>query len=1307
MDNGVIKESELIQLDGTIDKLIESISGLGSEYGKAAELIKNAAAGISASLKSVSGATKQGRQAIDESAKAADKLAAAEESLKFALSETGKQVAWLKAQTADANKATVEQQRQIQAAATSYNKLKADIKELTGFFKSLTKAEREDVEFGGQVIAELREKNAQLKALNDSIKPVVQSMTLLQKTEQQLAYWQSEEGQKVLEVRKQIRELTADRKAEKTEVDALTKAQQQLAYEQSDQAIELAKVNEQIRQQRTANKLAAKEALGAGTAYSELATQYSQLKMKIDTLDSSSENYEQTLKELVAEAAKLHGQMNELQKSTGNYSLNVGNYTSAFDGFGNSIQQIIRELPTLKFGLDQFFLAISNNIPIFADMYAAEKVNFNKAKEDIIKNAGITGEAIEETSKKIAGLEKPTQKIIKSLFSWRTAIMLVVTGFTLWGEKIIDWVSSLFAGRGALMDLAKATKVVNNELKSNASSYSDGLATYIKLREEWKRLKSVGEQTKWIEKNESAWRELNVAINNTRDAERLFVQETERVVKAFMLRAKAAAAENLLKKKSAELVEEEIKKQELANTAAFIEQQRANSKATAVTVASPTVGGVGVTDYAAMAQSVAVRQRINENKIKQINSEIEAYANLAAAASEAAKAELGEYKKGSGGKGGLDLITYLSNTKLKVEKSTNEAITKAQISEFDKRKKEAVASYAAEVGELKTIYEKNQRIIDKDPTLKVKKGQLTPERLEELKTMQTQIQKAMDEYKAAYDKIMSDILTDEQINIHKTTSDTIQLKLDSIKEGGKEELELRKKMLDEQFEIEKLENSKLAKDEQQSEADIKAKYDKQAEDLEREHQLRMIEIKQNAISQKLSITQAGSADELKLLLEQIDLEKQAALKANAQLAADLRQSEDEITAYSDAQARYARGSAAVSTATTARTEKTASLIQKSTSGKGKERRQARRELGAEGSRTRQKYDIDTQLLAVEAQLTQFQAKKLNLSAEEVANLKLQREQLKAQKKELSGFSGVMSGIAEDGLGGGLLGALGLDEAGIAAFNVAVNAIMDGLSEIFAMEVEMAEQAVEAAQERVSAAQAAYDAEIEARNNGYANSVDTAKKQLEDEKKNEEAKQKMLEQARKKQQALDAAAQASSLVTAVAGLWASYSIMGPAAVALAGIATAALFASFVASQIHAAQVTKQQYGEGGLEFLEGGSHASGNDIDLGTTNGKGKRMYAEGGEAMAIINKRSTRRYKDVLPSIVDSLNKGTFEEKFLNAFNSPGIYEIAFAGNNADLSKLESDVRKIREQGDSRTHVLPDGSIIIYYKNVRRIVRKS
>ena len=1257
MDNGVIKESELIQLDGTIDKLIESISGLGSEYGKAAELIKNAAAGISASLKSVSGATKQGRQAIDESAKAADRLAAAEESLKFALSETGKQVAWLKAQTTDANRATVEQQRQIQAAATSYNRLKADIKELTGFFKSLTKAEREDVEFGGQVIAELREKNAQLKALNDSIKPVVQSMTLLQKTEQQLAYWQSEEGKRVLELRKQIHELTTDRKEEKADVDAVTKAQQKLEYERSIEAKTLAKLNEEIKMQQAANRLLAKEAVYAGSTYKDLSIQYDIVKAKIEALDKSSEDYEQTLASLTNKAAGLRARMNEMQKSTGNYSLNVGNYASAFDGLSQSVQQVLRELPTLRIGLDQFFLAISNNIPIFADMYAAEKAAFEGQKASIEAANTVfdeTGKVVSKNTAKIteeiSALDTPIKKVVKSIFSWRTALVLTVTVFTLWGEKILNWAGSLFKGASALYDLRKATKAVNKELGTSAHSFDDNMTTVRKLSREWKTLKTTAEKTKWIKDNESAWSKLDVAMTGVQDAEDLFVRNTAAVQKAFMLRAKAAAAEELAKKKYAELLKLEVQREQLENTKKFLEsQQAAASGPYAMTVGSPTTGSTG-TNYAAMAAANALALRSTNNQIDAINSETEAYFRLSDAARGAADEILGLYTKPNknGHESNFDLEDYIAKMRIKISESADKEQVKSMQDSFRQREKEAIKAYNSEVNMLTEVQRKNKKILDlrlkdeKDLTTKEKKilKELTPERIAILEEENGKIVELLEKFKVAYDQVVADILTEEKIARINTEKEMLDYRLEFVQQGSKYELDLR--------------------------------------------------------------------------LQAIELEKQAALLANEMVAEAEKKNVDEIIAYYKKLEREARGSTTLSEFRAARITSSANLIRTAERGRGKPRRQARRVVGTEGSLRREVYEIDTELLDVNKQLGLYYNGQLNLSKEQLATLRKQKIELEGRKEDLagkdgkvSGFENFMDSVNKNGLGGGILEALGLDEEGIEAFNIAVDAVIDGLNQIVEAEIEAAEQAVEAAQERVDAAQAAYDAELEARNNGYANSVETARKELEQEKKNEEDKQKMLEQARKKQQALDAATQASSLVTAVAGLWASYSTMGPASIALAGIATAALFAAFVASQVKAAQVAKQQYGEGGLEFLEGGSHASGNDIDLGTTNGKGKRMYAEGGEAMAIINKRSTRRYKDVLPSIVDSLNKGTFEEKFLNAFNSPGIYEMAFAGSNADLSKLESDVRKIREQGDSRTHVLPDGSIVIYYKNVRRIVRKS
>ena len=199
---------------------------------------------------------------------------------------------------------------------------------------------------------------------------------------------------------------------------------------------------------------------------------------------------------------------------------------------------------------------------------------------------------------------------------------------------------------------------------------------------------------------------------------------------------------------------------------------------------------------------------------------------------------------------------------------------------------------------------------------------------------------------------------------------------------------------------------------------------------------------------------------------------------------------------------------------------------------------------------------------------------------------------------------------------------------------------------------------------------------------------------------------MLIEAQRRQDAINSLTQASSLITASANIWSSLSvipIIGPA-LALAAIGT--MWTSFAAAKIRARQVTQQEeeYGEGGIEFLEGGSHASGNDIDLGVKNKKNKRMKAEGGEALIVINKRKTSKYKKMLPSIVDSLNKGNFEDRFVNAFSSADDISISSNQRAVDLSYIEDQVEQIKKQGERKLVVKPDGSIVeIDGKTIRLI----
>ena len=101
-----------------------------------------------------------------------------------------------------------------------------------------------------------------------------------------------------------------------------------------------------------------------------------------------------------------------------------------------------------------------------------------------------------------------------------------------------------------------------------------------------------------------------------------------------------------------------------------------------------------------------------------------------------------------------------------------------------------------------------------------------------------------------------------------------------------------------------------------------------------------------------------------------------------------------------------------------------------------------------------------------------------------------------------------------------------------------------------------------------------DAEIEARNNGYANNVVQAQKELELEKAKQQKAIEEKQKAQKAQLAIDTITQASSLITASANIWSSLSGIPVVGVGLAVAALATMWGSFLASKAKAAQVTKE-------------------------------------------------------------------------------------------------------------------------------------
>lgn len=1195
-----IKYSDIIEPDDSIEKLVKQLGELNQSYETMVNAIRAGADRIVHSLKSASGATSEGRKAIDEATASTSRLERAQNELKLALSDTGKQIAWLKAQTSDANRATVEQQRYIQQTISSYDRLKSDLKQTVELYKSLTAAERADSEMGQQLLNDILNLKNQIKALDDQMKPHIQTLSEVEKAEQRLAYLQSDEGKRLLELKAKIAELTSARKQQKATVDPLAQAQEKLAYAQSEENQQLKLYSTQIREANQIAQLQATIANSAEGSYNRLSAQYALNKIRLNQMSAAEREAADSGKKLEAETNAIYQQMIKLQEATGNYRLSVGHYQKTWDGLGISISQVVRELPAAAVSLNTFFLGISNNIPMVVD-----EINRLRKKNELLRAEGKETVSV-------------TKSIVKSLFSWNTALVVLLTVFSMYGKEIITWIDKTLAGRDAAKSFEDALEDLNDELgKGSTGPYGQQIAVLRRLSENWKDLgDNIKAQTQWIKDNEKEFSKLGITIDSINDANNAFVDNTESVVAAYKARAKAEAALNVVSQQYQKLLVAENKAElEKVREYGFFDKTINYFKALWGGISGPD------SDLSLETRLKKQRQRNVESLQKDadaLEKEVESYFNVWKFYEDQADAlfkEIGleeSHKKDKGGRTPRDADDRLNNLALAAEKAYQKSRTEIERDENKKRRAEAFASFNQEIADLNDKYSRIQKILN---------GQ------------DEKYKKLTESQKETAIKALDDIE-----NAIKNKQKGLTLSLD---------------LLNIDVEIQK------------------------AEQL-----LELLEL-EGEVSKK------GSYEELSNSLKRLDVERQIALLKNAQLPEAKRQPTSAINASFDKQKAITVGSFNMSSFDEQQALDEAVF---------NEVRRSETEIT--------RFKLEQEKARWQEQIRLAEAGGLDWSQ---AQIDAAKATVKGIDRELSELDDFIKNIGKKGLGGTLLEKLGFDDDQIDALKDAVNIVIEQLQSIMDAEVELAEQAVEAAEARVEAAQKAYDAEVEARNNGYANNVATAKKELEQEKKNQQEKQKMLQAAQKRQEAMNTVTQASSLVTASANLWSSFSsipIVGPA-LALAAIAT--MWTSFAVAKIKAKQVTASQsdeYGEGGLEFLEGGSHASGDDIDLGVKNKKKRRMRAEGGEALAIISKKRTRKYKKILPDVINSLNKGTFEDKYLNAFASSDGLNISLNSNGSvDLSKIEDDVRSIRKQSETKYYILPNGTVVIQHKNVKRIIK--
>ena len=168
---------------------------------------------------------------------------------------------------------------------------------------------------------------------------------------------------------------------------------------------------------------------------------------------------------------ELHAQLKMLQNESESVQVtpaDIPNAQRQFNGLHNSIQQMAREMPSLAMGPQMFFMAISNNLPIFTDELARARKEY-----DELQKSGKKGTPV-------------WKQVLSSLFSWQTAMTTGIMLLVMYGDEIWDWTKDLFSAK-------KGVDEFNISLKEMTEIEKDGRAQMVRTRFE---LKSVTDEIK-------------------------------------------------------------------------------------------------------------------------------------------------------------------------------------------------------------------------------------------------------------------------------------------------------------------------------------------------------------------------------------------------------------------------------------------------------------------------------------------------------------------------------------------------------------------------------------------------------------------------------------------------------------------------------------------------------------------------------------------------------------------------------------------------------------------------------------------
>lgn len=1092
------------------------------------------------------------------------------------------------------------------------------------------------------------------------------------------------------------------------DTDKLTRAARDLAFAESENAKRLAELKQAQKEANELNKLTTRLNQSAEGSYNRLSAQYSINKIYLNNMTVEEREATEEGRKLVAETKAIYEEMKRLQEATGKTSLNVGNYSDAAKGLTTQIENQTKQLALLRLEGKQGtaeYQQLSKETAILRDAVKDATAEITRMASDTSNldavlsfAAGASGgfaaftgamelfgsesEEVQEAQKKLQAAIAITTGVqaIQNAVQKQSAIMLGISRLqmaalskaqvynrlvTMQGTKatlaatIAQKAFNLIAAANPYVLLALALVTVVGALVLFASNTDKSAKNQQKLNEA---------QKVWLDYLETEATEMNRVSNervaqlnrelNIAKARNASLSET-RKIEDEILAERTKAHNKSVGFYGQELDDLEANRAKLKQLNDMLVQLN-NAKARGDKKVYIDVDLDGKIDKVKVDEAIeAVQGQIDNTgravdiavNLKTEGADLDAERKILAAQRlqenrDAAKAETDILRKAEDAR-----IALIINT-------------------FDQQRAQRQAANARAIADIQL-----QLRVETNLTVKARKALN-----DQIVLLREQL--AVD---------MIDIANQQraaELSAQRTTQDA-QIAL--MKEGAEKQREQLRVEYERQIQDinTRLETERGLTETQVAELLnqqllLQQQYAKSLGELNDQITINQMQAAADRTQLQLDAAREGSQEEINLRIQLLQQQRAIELAQNRQLSEDVRQSEADINAKYDAE---------VLKQTTELNQQRALMLF--------DQQQALEASEFDLIRNSEERKTRFRLTQEKARLQKI------LELNKAAGVKMTDAEVQTIQNTIAKIDQEIEKSKGDERGNDIYGLFGLnlDDDQKEAISTSVSFAIEQLNSFLDAKVQAADAAVSAADKEVDASQRRLDAELEARANGYANNVAMAQKELDQAKKNQEKALKEQQKAQKAQQAIQTIQQIGNLVTASALIWSQLGF--PFAIP----AIAIMWGSFAASKIKAAQLSKsanaggsESYGDGTVELLAGGSHQSGDDVDLGTKP-DGTRRRAEGGEFFAVINKRNSRRFRRLIPDVINSLNRGTFPQKYLNAYNTDGVNVTVQQNNAPDLRDLKDDVREIKEQNRRRRYTDGNGNVIEVYKNLTRKIK--